>query len=82
MTDSKRPPILAGDIAWCLHCERAYQKGEGRPVKGLLMCPYPGCDGDTVLDQWKWSHVRKSNSTYPAVPVRGELYPLYGKDKP
>ena len=68
-------------IVWCLHCERTYQQGESRRVNGLQMCPYPGCDGDTVLDQWKWSRIRKENPSYPEKPVRGETYPLYGESQ-
>ncbi len=77
MNDPEKPadkPIFV----WCLHCERSYQHGESRRANGLQMCPYPDCDGDVVLDQWKWSRVRKANPSYPETPIRGETYPLYG----
>ncbi len=66
---------------WCLHCERAYRRGEYRLVGGLRMCPYEDCDGDTVLDAWPWSVVRRHNPDYPPVPERGKVYPLY-PDRP
>jgi len=77
---SSRPPIESGPIAWCLHCERAYQKGEYRIVSGLEMCPYPDCDGDAVFDQWNWGDVQRNNPGYPEIPERGTIYPLHGPD--
>ena len=71
-------PIEPKQAVWCLHCERAYQRGEYRQLRGLRMCPYDGCDGDTVIDQWKWLQVRNNNPGYPNVPERGEVYPLHG----
>ena len=66
---------------WCLHCERAYLLGEHRIVainnSSLRMCPYEDCDGDTVLDQWAWGSVREENPSYPEVPERKTIYPLY-----
>jgi len=65
------------DYLWCLHCERTYKRGEFRLVNGLQMCPYEGCDGDTVLDAWDWAKVREMHPEYPEVPERGKVYPLY-----
>lgn len=44
-----------GDWALCLHCGRAYKIGEYRLIDGLQMCPYEGCDGDTVFDPVHYS---------------------------
>jgi hypothetical protein len=41
------------------------------------MCPYPECDGDTVLDAWPWDRVRVGHRSYPAKPRIGKRYPLY-----
>jgi len=76
---------------WCLHCERTYRYGEFRLVKvrgfkyhgwgppdhELQMCPYSDCNGDTVLDGWKWEDVREGHPDYPEVPEHGVVYPLY-----
>lgn len=62
---------------WCLHCERTYRRGECRIIDGLQMCPYEGCDGDTVCDGKSWGWVRESNSQYPVIPTEGVRYPLY-----
>lgn len=78
------------DFLWCLHCERAYQRGEHRKVEikkkfrdlvpsdmqFLEMCPYEDCDGDTVVDAWDWERVREDNG-YPEIPQKGVVYPLY-----
>ena len=64
---------------WCLHCERAYQRGKFRRGGGLQMCPYPGCDGDTVMDGWDWAKLQGAHPNYPDVPVDGVRYPLYSK---
>jgi len=66
-----------GGYLWCLHCERAYKWGEYREIDGLQMCPYKGCDGDTVMDGWHWEDVCESNPDYPDVPALGKRYPLY-----
>lgn len=61
-----------GEWVLCLHCQRAYKIGEYRLDKrfpNLQMCPYEGCDGDTVLDAWDWIHEGE--------PVRGMVYDLY-----
>jgi hypothetical protein len=47
-----------GDWSWCEHCGRCYQVGEYREVRGLRMCPYPGCNGDTLFDATPWIAVR------------------------
>ena len=53
---------------WCLHCERAYKWGNFRLINNLQMCPYEGCNGDTVMDGWKWEEVCEANPDYPDVP--------------
>lgn len=63
---------------WCLHCEKAYPQGSYRQVRDLQMCPYSGCDGDTVMDLWSWDSIREKNPSYPSVPQVGKHYPLYG----
>lgn len=72
---------------WCLHCERTYKKGEFRPEYDgysnftFKMCPYEGCDGDTVVDGMNWNTVREGREeVYPEEPVSGIVYPLYPKD--
>lgn len=62
---------------WCLHCERAYSRGEYRDVNGLQMCPYTECGGDTVLDAWNWSKIREGHPEYPEIPEEGVTYPMY-----
>lgn len=73
-------PIELKQAVWCLHCERTYQQGEDRRLRGLSMCPYPDCDGDTVIDQWRWSRIRRENPNYPQVPERGVVYLLHGPE--
>ena len=63
---------------WCLHCERAYERGYFRSQGGLQMCPYGDCDGDAAIDAWGWEAVREGNHSYPEVPKLGAVYPLYG----
>src|SRR5690349_6127090 len=62
---------------WCLHCERTYEEGKWRTVKGMQMCPYADCNGDAVIDAWDWRKVREANPTYPERPESGKVYPLY-----
>lgn len=68
-----------GDWLWCYHCERVYQAGEYREVsqygEALQMCPYPGCDGDTVLDAREWDDWFKTH--YSEIPERGVVYPEF-----
>src|SRR5664280_3151660 len=64
---------------WCLHCERTYRRGECRVINALQMCPYPDCNGDTVIDAWPWFTVRSYNPEYPVIPIEGTVYPLYPK---
>lgn len=67
---------------WCLHCERAYKRGEHQMIHGLRMCPYPGCDGDTVIDGWDWDKFRVSLPQYPEIPELGVKYSMYPTDYP
>lgn len=62
---------------WCLHCDRAYRRGKFRSRGSLQMCPYPDCDGDSVIDAWDWKQIRKANGGYPPEPEEGVHYPLY-----
>lgn len=77
MTDFDIPEVHAlflsgreiGDWVWCLHCQRCYKIGEYRIEKkfdDLQMCPYDGCDGDTVFDSIEWRG--------ECEPVRGKIY--------
>ena len=79
-----------GDWVWCLHCERAYRVGWYRKQRVskfalklfpeeefLQMCPYPGCDGDTVVDAWPWKGIREGHPDYPEIPVLGKEYSMY-----
>lgn len=66
------------EYLWCLHCERAYRRGQYRMVGGLQMCPYEGCDGDTVMDALDWARIREIHPEYPQIPEPGKVYPLYG----
>ena len=77
-----RDAALDGDppnYLWCLHCERAYVRGEYREVRDLQMCPYSGCNGDTVIDAWDWNSIRENNPSYPENPLEGVVYSMYGK---
>jgi hypothetical protein len=70
--------FTGGDISnflWCLHCERTYQRGKYRLVDGCQMCPYPGCDGDTVIDARDWADVCDENPNYSEFPDEGVRYP-------
>lgn len=42
----------------------------------LQMCPYPDCDGDTVIDAFEWEWLRNYHPEYPEVPEFGCVYPL------
>lgn len=63
---------------WCLHCERAYERGKWRAKDGLQFCPYVDCDGDAVIDAWDWAKIRDHHHEYPEVPEFGTRYPMYG----
>lgn len=64
---------------WCLHCERAYKRGEFRVIDGLKFCPYEGCDGDCFFDGWEWFHYRYGQfcevPENPELPEPGRRYP-------
>lgn len=71
-----------GEWAWCLHCERAYNKKDIRwdERSGLYMCAYEECNGDAWLDAtWDYASIREMNPDYPLVPEIGKVYPMYGK---
>jgi len=76
-----RIEIFSGEkpckFLWCLQCERAYKWGGFREINGIQMCPYDGCNGDTVLDGWTWDQVLEANPDYPKAPELGKHYPLY-----
>lgn len=65
------------DYQWCLHCERAYKRGEFRFENGLKMCPFEGCGGDAVFDGWDWENFRVQIPGYPRIPTIGKRYPAY-----
>ncbi len=69
-TERPKPKFL-----WCMHCERAYKYGEFRKVENLQLCPYDGCEGDTVVDAYDWNNCRKDED--PEIPKYGEFYPAY-----
>ena len=68
---------IKSDYLWCLHCERAYKRGMYRVVRGLQLCPYDDCDGDTVTDAWDWQKICDGHPDYPEIPEEGEVYLLY-----
>ena len=85
----ERDTILSGKPPawlWCLHCGRCYPHGHyrvatsGRGVnaRDLEMCPYKGCDGDTVMDAWPWSKLADAHPSYPKVPILGVVYSNFG----
>ena len=73
----------SSEFAWCLHCERAFQRGTERIIDGLKHCQYEDCDGREIGDLWDWQQVRfpyerdPGRETYPEVPELGKTYPLY-----
>jgi hypothetical protein len=80
MSESHRREMFGktqSGFLWCLHCERAYEEGKWRDVKGMQMCPYADCNGDAVIDAWDWQKVREANPEYPQRPEAGTVYPLY-----
>lgn len=70
------------DYQWCLHCERAYKRGEHRLVGDIEMCPYEKCSGDTFMDGWDWDQFREQLPQYPEIPEEGVKYPQYPTDYP
>ncbi len=69
--------VPEGTWVWCLHCERCYKVGEYRMKNDYLqMCHYEDCNGDAVIDAWKWNGIREFHPSYPVVPDRGERYPF------
>lgn len=81
MERSDRENIFAEDVRsnflFCLHCERAYERGKWRNVGDLQRCPYLNCDGDTVMDAMDWELIRDQHPEYPATPDFGRSYPMY-----
>jgi len=59
---------------WCLHCERAYERGKWRTLRGFQMCPYLDCDGDAVIDALDWAAIRDEHPEYPERPKWGAVY--------
>jgi hypothetical protein len=70
------------DYQWCMHCERAYKRGEHRMVGDIAMCTYPGCGGDVFSDGWDWDRFREPLPQYPPVPEFGVKYPMYPTEYP
>lgn len=70
----------AGDWVYCLHCGMVYQAGDYRLVRGLQMCPYPNCDGDTVFDSFHWEDIQRINPSYPVIPEKNKVYLLYSQE--
>ena len=76
----QRDALIDGDppaYHWCMHCERAYVRGEIREMRDLQMCPYADCDGDAVMDAWDWESIRAENPSYPENPIEDVHYPIY-----
>ncbi len=70
-------PLFAGKCEaweWCLHCEKAAAVSDWQ---GNDWC-CASC-GAGAMDMWAWSEVRAVNRSYPASPVPGVVYPLYGQ---
>ena len=59
---------------WCLHCERTYERGKWRTLRGFQMCPYLDCDGDAVIDTLNWAAIRDGHPEYPERPTWGAVY--------
>jgi len=58
----------------CLHCERTYERGKWRTLRGFQMCPYLDCDGDAVIDTLNWAAIRDGHPEYPERPTWGAVY--------
>ena len=87
MSDVENNPEKLSDHVWCLHCERAYKRGEHRKIETsaglrsaipemefLEECHYVDCAGDAKKDVVDWAIIQSEND-YPLVPKRGVLYP-------
>ena len=71
---------IDGEWAWCLHCERAYDKKDIRwdERSGLYMCAYEECSGDAWFDAtWDYASIREMHPDYPLVPEIGKVYSMY-----
>jgi hypothetical protein len=68
--------LAEGTWIWCLHCARCYQAGEYRQQGAWQMCPYPDCDGDTIVDSVLWSQRCQFHPEFPTIPERNKVYPL------
>lgn len=66
------------DWLWCTSCQRVYLFGEYRNQGRLRLCPYANCDGVFPRDCLLWSDLKKQRASYPVVPDRDRVYPLYG----
>jgi hypothetical protein len=63
---------------WCQRCQRCYQEGEYRLVKGIKLCPYDECIGLIMINSFPWSGIQKMYPhKYPAIPERGVIYDRY-----
>ena len=58
----------------CIHCGRAYQLKNCRTIRGLQLCAYPRCDGDTVMDARNWNRYREVRKDLPEIPELGVEY--------
>jgi hypothetical protein len=72
----KAPDPAPDPWVWCLHCARCYPVGEYRQQGVWRLCPYPDCNGDTVLDAIPWAQRRQYHPEYPTVPDRDKIYPM------
>jgi hypothetical protein len=74
-----QPPLGETEAPWywCLHCERTWPADEVE--REDWCCPSPDCDGHPWdISPWVVElGPRRQHPEYPAVPVRGERYPLY-----
>jgi hypothetical protein len=43
----------------------------------VYLCAYEDCDGDALLDAWRYED-RREECSWPEVPQREVSYPLYG----
>jgi len=60
---------------WCQRCQRCYQEGEFRLVKGIKLCPYNDCMGLIDYDGLPWSRIQRMHSqNCPKTPKRDTVY--------